>query len=671
MTMISMINHFIFVFVFIAASNTAVLAQVGIEARPDSLFFDGTIASDSTCHLFVSTKPVVEGIAGRGIVFAIQSHDNDADGLVITSFGFHIDDASFENGGVVEYKVYALNDVGYYADTNRDPTDNSLVIFSEQSFDYRGESNQERWGLISEGQITSSTPLTKQSTTFGLESDFFQIPLEEFNRTEVPPNGGVRSFYIITEQPRFMYYENTDNQKQILVNDEAELIENSDSGYGPKVLAGEGIVSFPWPNQPLLYKSKLFVGKVFYEKECPSFAPSISAQPSAVPSITKSLSPSSAPTFTLSPSNDPSSLPSTVPSDMPSLSPVETVIPVTGGAWISFPIPCEVGQTFPNEERAIEASLQKITEAADPNMSNVIAKVENTVCYTGTRRLFINLVHQEADFNKRRLPSSSSALDFSVVITGEYRPPVRPGEEPTEVPDIGNLAEASINRDPVGFIKDLTERAGTASPLADVKPEDIQVMSVPVVEGESPTSFTRAPTKTPTASPTAFKEDTTGTILLICIVITGGLIVLLGAFLLFRHGERRAVRKRREKMARMEEQKQEARLEKRQQRELEERQQREWEEASKHQHAAQSAPPQYGKPMGYGQPPPQPPPNYYSGPPQQHYNYGYGGPSPPFPPPYGQPFGGPDSQGYPYPPPVQSANYDNQPPNLQSNARRK
>ena len=83
MMTISMINYFIFVFVFIAASSTAALAQVEIEARPDSLFFDGTIASDSTCHLFVSTKPVVEGIAGRGIVFAIQSHDNDADGLVV------------------------------------------------------------------------------------------------------------------------------------------------------------------------------------------------------------------------------------------------------------------------------------------------------------------------------------------------------------------------------------------------------------------------------------------------------------------------------------------------------------------------------------------------------------------------------------------------------------
>ena len=72
--------------------------------------------------------------------------------------------------------------------------------------------------------------------------------------------------------------------------------------------------------------------------------------------------------------------------------------------------------------------MKNITEEADHYITNVVAKVVKTVCYTATRRLLTNLVDQEIDFNHRRLPSSSYALDFSVVISGEYRPEVRAGK---------------------------------------------------------------------------------------------------------------------------------------------------------------------------------------------------------------------------------------------------
>lgn len=288
----------------------------------------------------------------------------------------------------------------------------------------------------------------------------------------------------------------------------------------------------------------------------------------------------------------------------------------------------------------------------------------------------------------RQLPTGSSALDFSMVITGEYRPARRPGEKPPPPKkfDLGKVTEDSINRDPQGFVKDLKERSSQSSSFAEVEADDLAVESFyvdPDIDLEDLERVTKTPTQRPTAllAATTLEENSdNSSILVICIVITGGIIALLGAFLLFRHGERRAAKKRREKMARLEEQKERRRAER--------RKQAEWEEKNNYRHAGNAGmnddhikgamvnngppPSQYGAPpMGYGH---QPPPNYYAGGtphPPQNYNYaGYGGPPPspygqnggPPPPPYGQNYGGPSAQGYPYPPVPPPANYGQQPP---------
>ena len=95
---------------------------------------------------------------------------------------------------------------------------------------------------------------------------------------------------------------------------------------------------------------------------------------------------------------------------------------------------CKPGEVFPVEESAnIAATVQKI--AADeanlqvPPIFNVNATVVATFCVAAQQRqLITNPAHTEAGFNHRHLPTSSSALDFSVVITGEYIPPSRPGK---------------------------------------------------------------------------------------------------------------------------------------------------------------------------------------------------------------------------------------------------
>mmetsp|Transcript_1022 Transcript_1022/g.2066 ORF Transcript_1022/g.2066 Transcript_1022/m.2066 type:complete len:362 (-) Transcript_1022:104-1189(-) len=359
-----------------------------------------------------------------------------------------------------------------------------------------------------------------------------------------------------------------------------------------------------------------------------------------------------------------------MPSSVPSSPPIIYTEQVSGGLLVQLAMDCKPDEVFPAEESAnIAATVQdlaaKEANLLVPPIFNVNAKVAAIFCVAAQQRqLITNPAHTEAGFNHRHLPTSSSALDFSVVITGEYSPPSRPGEggPAWTPPNLGSIAEDSINRDPEKFVKDLKKRAGTSSRISEVEASDLEIQSFEAVVGETPKRYTMAPTPMPISSPpppTIPKEDNTDFILRIGIIITSGIIVLLGAFLLFRHGERRAAKLRREKMARLEE-KDKKRRDK--QRKVE------WGEAKKHRHAPPTdsmakGTDRYGKQMVYGQPPP-PPPNYYAG------GYSYGGPPPPAPP-YGQHYAGPNSQGYPYPPPpphMQGANYG-QPPNNERSVR--
>ena len=98
------------------------------------------------------------------------------------------------------------------------------------------------------------------------------ISFSSFNKTSVPANGGLRSFYIATKSTSFIYSNPTK-----ALNEEISLIL-ADGVYAPKILVGEGVVSYPMPKSNFLYQTKSFVGTVYYEEECPSPAPSISGK---------------------------------------------------------------------------------------------------------------------------------------------------------------------------------------------------------------------------------------------------------------------------------------------------------------------------------------------------------------------------------------------------------
>lgn len=162
-----------------------------------------------------------------------------------------------------------------------------------------------------------------------------------------------------------------------------------------------------------------------------------------------------------------------------------------------------------------------------------------------------------------------------------------------ETPSLGKISEDSINRDPEPFVKDLKDRAGAQSTLTEVEPTDIAAESFEFTPEEAEAiqagnpipentpRRTKAPTQKPTRNAAILEADVSAAILeaeeanriaeanakannnedylVIGIVITGGLIVLLGSYLLFRHGQRRAATKRREKFERRELEKQKKR----------------------------------------------------------------------------------------------------------------
>eukprot|EP00579_Thalassiosira_antarctica_P000409 CAMPEP_0201872838 /NCGR_PEP_ID=MMETSP0902-20130614/5467_1 /ASSEMBLY_ACC=CAM_ASM_000551 /TAXON_ID=420261 /ORGANISM="Thalassiosira antarctica, Strain CCMP982" /LENGTH=89 /DNA_ID=CAMNT_0048399243 /DNA_START=129 /DNA_END=395 /DNA_ORIENTATION=- len=64
------------------------LATRNLQTNSDTVGPD----ADGSCHLSVSTtEPIRAAIGRQGIMFAIKSDDANDDGLMITSFGFHVD----------------------------------------------------------------------------------------------------------------------------------------------------------------------------------------------------------------------------------------------------------------------------------------------------------------------------------------------------------------------------------------------------------------------------------------------------------------------------------------------------------------------------------------------------------------------------------------------------
>lgn len=268
-----------------------------------------------------------------GIVFPIQSNEGDGDGVTITSLGFHVDFSalppSLDGGGgdgdgdddamVVNYEVYALIEAGPYADPDRNNWG------EPQSFDHRG--NFALWRRIATGAIRQDDlPSSGRYGDGG--GDYFQIPFAMFEPTFVPPNSTMRSFYLTLDTAALVYADPERKCRLGCVQKDDDFrskYDDSDDAtqHPPILLHGEGVVGYPFRAVDFLYSPRRFVGRVFYEYECPTESPSAapSLDPSGMPSFPPSDGPSNLPSF--EPSVSPSSSPSSLPSDLPSSGPSE------------------------------------------------------------------------------------------------------------------------------------------------------------------------------------------------------------------------------------------------------------------------------------------------------------------------------------------------------------
>ena len=280
------------------------------------------------CHRYISTDGEYSNFANEtsasyGIIFPIQTNELDQDGVWITSLGFHVDfnalvPHSDQDEGIIDYQVYTLINDGYYADPNRIRSDGTPV-----EYDYRG--NFTYWRSVASGTISKSFlsfySYNKQQVG-DAETHFFAIPWDRFEPTYIPPNGGVQSFYLTLNSGSLVYRAVDPNQKNSIgkIQKDDNFEQSYDGPFHPPILlVGEGIVGYPFNTMPFLYNAKQFVGKVYYEIECPSESPS--ASPSTTPSMSES--PSSIPSV------GPTDIPSLIPSERPSTEPSTSVSPHT------------------------------------------------------------------------------------------------------------------------------------------------------------------------------------------------------------------------------------------------------------------------------------------------------------------------------------------------------
>ena len=98
--------------------------------------------------------------------------------------------------------------------------------------------------------------------------------------------------------------------------------------------------------------------------------------------------------------------------------------------------------------------------------------------------------------NHRQLPTGSSALDVSVTVTGEYRPP--------PYLDLDAICEDSINRDADRVVSTLQQRGNQAGRPFFQRVEGIEALVA--------RDFTKRPTRTPTDKPTTLAPTKVRTI---------------------------------------------------------------------------------------------------------------------------------------------------------------
>ncbi|KAL9187215.1 hypothetical protein ACHAXT_001318 [Thalassiosira profunda] len=276
----------------------------------DTVGFDAE-GSDGDCHLDVVTDldEVDDLVGGSGIVFAVQSNDGDDDGAMITGLAFYMDPlgvADFDDGispGVVDFELYVLSIDGHYASPERNATHPEMISAdAADSFDYRGD--REMWTRIAEGQIT---PADLTQNFRGVKQ--YILPSGTF-RASVPPNGGIRSFYIHTARRRQPSLVSARPPEWRTVNDVVDTLPYAPAETPvPRILVGEefvfgyplGVFEF-MPDDPTFYQPSMFVGTLFYEVECPNGAPSVALSPSVAPPTTSSPESNLTPSFV---DNDP------------------------------------------------------------------------------------------------------------------------------------------------------------------------------------------------------------------------------------------------------------------------------------------------------------------------------------------------------------------------------
>jgi len=271
-------------------------------------------AKSDGCHSFLSTDRQYETLqkeASYGIVFPIKSDNNDDDGVWITSLGFHVNFSAvpplLDDGDktTVNYEVYALFADGLYADPNRTSTGGS----TPETFDYRGDFSL--WKKISMGTISEEDLVSSGD-------NYFQIPWTQFEPIFIPPYGLIRSFYLTLDSGAFVYKKLERKQQLGKTQKDDDFNNHKDKTQDPpSLMYGEVVIGYPFHNTPFLYSPSEFIGRVFYEYECPSQAPSFA--PSLEPSESPSKYPSTQPSY--QPSNKPSPSPSGSPSLLPSSSP--------------------------------------------------------------------------------------------------------------------------------------------------------------------------------------------------------------------------------------------------------------------------------------------------------------------------------------------------------------
>ncbi|KAL3790574.1 hypothetical protein HJC23_008780 [Cyclotella cryptica] len=274
-------------------------------------------ANHHGCHRYISTDEkyntfINQTSASYGIIFPVQSKDEDHDGVWITSLAFYVDFnqvlAVDGDDGIddttINYQVYTLVNEGFYADPHRNRLDGA-----PKDYDYRG--NFSYWKIAASGTISKSFLTFFGENDDNVESYLFQIPWDRFEPTYVSSNGGIQSFYLTLDSASLVY-KNAETRKIGKVQKDDDYKMDYVSQHPPTLLIGEGVIGYPFNTIPFLYTVKQFIGKVYYKYECPSQSPSMfpSASPtmSVRPTIVSSDNPSMAPTAKLP--EVPSSFPS-------------------------------------------------------------------------------------------------------------------------------------------------------------------------------------------------------------------------------------------------------------------------------------------------------------------------------------------------------------------------